>query len=98
MEYTEIWQPLLLIFITFLLGAILGSIFIYYKIKDENELLQIDIEFLKEIGVMTEDGIRLTHWPENLSDNKVLRDKISEIINGNPVTSLYVVKGLNWLW
>lgn len=40
-----------------------------------------DLDFLKEIGVMTKDGIRLIHWPEDIFENKTFRSKISEIIN-----------------
>ena len=48
MEYTEIWQPLLLIFTIFLIGLILGAALVYFYMVKDYDLLMIDLEFAEE--------------------------------------------------
>jgi|14BtaG_2_1085337.scaffolds.fasta_scaffold132560_2 hypothetical protein len=48
MEYTEIWQPLLLIFTIFFIGLILGAALVYFYMVKDYDLLMIDLEFAEE--------------------------------------------------
>jgi hypothetical protein len=48
MEYTEIWQPLLLIFTIFFIGLILGASLVYFYMVKDYDLLMIDLEFAEE--------------------------------------------------
>ena len=48
MEYTEIWQPLLLIFTCFVTGVLLGALLVYIRMKNDYDLLLIDLEFAEE--------------------------------------------------
>ena len=48
MEYTNYWEPLLLIVTCILIGWALGAYYMYQKMKDENSLLTIDLDMMKE--------------------------------------------------
>ena len=48
MEYTEVWQPLVLIFIVLIIGLILGVLITYYNMRRDYDLLLIDLEFAHE--------------------------------------------------
>ena len=48
MEYTNYWEPLLLIVTCKLIGWALGAYYMYQKMKDENSLLTIDLDMMKE--------------------------------------------------
>ena len=44
MEYTDILQPLLLIFVCFLVGAFFGALAMFRIMYNDNELLRIEAE------------------------------------------------------
>ena len=44
MEYTTLWQPLLLIFISFLIGAFFGALAMFWSMHTDKELLKIDAD------------------------------------------------------
>ena len=48
MEYTNIFQPLLLIFVSFLIGAFFGALAMFRIMYNDNELLRIDMEVNQE--------------------------------------------------
>ena len=48
MEYTTLWQPLLLIFISLLIGAFLGALAMFWIMRTDNELLRIDSDMNEE--------------------------------------------------
>ena len=48
MEYTNVWQPLLLIFVSFSIGLILGAFFTFWRMRIDNELLKIHSEVNEE--------------------------------------------------
>ena len=48
MEYTNYWEPLLLLVTCILIGWALGAYYMYQKMKDENSLLTIDLDMMKE--------------------------------------------------
>ena len=57
MEYTSILEPLLVIFISFLIGLFVGVLLLFKKMNTDNELLQIDLDIIRE---------RLQHCKETL--------------------------------
>ena len=48
MEYTDIWQPLILIFVCFLIGAFFGALAMFRIMYNNNELLRIETQVNKE--------------------------------------------------
>ena len=48
MEYTTLWQPLLLIFVSFLIGAFFGALAMFWIMYTDNELLRIDTDVNRE--------------------------------------------------
>tara|TARA_R110000744_G_scaffold293468_1_gene403845 strand:+ start:162 stop:380 length:219 start_codon:yes stop_codon:yes gene_type:complete len=48
MEYTNIFQPLILIFVCFLIGAFFGALAMFRIMYNDNELLRIDMEVNQE--------------------------------------------------
>ena len=48
MEYTTLWQPLLLIFVSFLIGAFFGALSTFWTMRTDNELLRIDADVNRE--------------------------------------------------
>ena len=48
MEYTTIWQPLLLIGVCFMIGAFFGALWMFYIMHTDNKLLQIDADIKEE--------------------------------------------------
>ena len=68
MEYTTIWQPLLLITICFIVGAFFGALCTFYTMNTDNKLLKIDADINAE---------RLKKCQENLDQylNKYVDDE-----------------------
>ena len=48
MEYTTLWQPLLLIFVSFLIGAFFGALAMFWIMYTDNELLRIEADVNRE--------------------------------------------------
>ena len=48
MEYANLWHPILLIAVTLFIGLVLGALYMYHKMKSENDLLEIDLDMMKE--------------------------------------------------
>ena len=48
MEYTTMWQPLVLIFVSVSIGGAIGSFYMFWSLHTENKLLQIDLEMVQE--------------------------------------------------
>jgi hypothetical protein len=48
MEYTSIWQPLTVIWVSFGTGLLLGSLGMFYRIHRENEALRDSREVLRK--------------------------------------------------
>jgi len=48
MEYTTIWQPLLLIMICFIIGSFFGALLMFYIMRTDNQLLKIDADINEE--------------------------------------------------
>jgi uncharacterized protein YneF (UPF0154 family) len=48
MEYTTIWQPLLLIMVCFMIGAFFGALWMFYIMYTDNKLLKIDADINEE--------------------------------------------------
>ena len=48
MEYTTIWQPLLLITLSLMIGAFFGALWMFYIMHTDNKLLKIDAEINEE--------------------------------------------------
>ena len=57
MEYTTLWQPLLLIFISLLIGAFLGALAMFWIMRTDNELLRIDADMNEEKLQKCEDQL-----------------------------------------
>ena len=48
MEYTDVLQPLILIFVCFLVGAFFGALAIFWIMYTDNELLRIEADVNRE--------------------------------------------------
>ena len=48
MEYTNVLQPLILIFVCFLMGAFFGALAMFWSMYNDNELLRIDADVNRE--------------------------------------------------
>ena len=48
MEYTTMWQPILLIFVSMTIGGAIGSFYMFWRLHTENKLLEIDLEMMQE--------------------------------------------------
>lgn len=48
MEYTHLWQPVLLIASTLFIGLVLGALYMYRKICADNDLIQVDLDVAHE--------------------------------------------------
>ena len=59
MEYTDIWQPLLLIFVSFSIGLVFGALFTFWRMRIDNELLKIDSEINKENLIKCESNLEI---------------------------------------
>ena len=57
MEYTALWQPLLLIFVSFLIGAFFGALAMFWSMYTDNQLLRIDAEIIEEKLLKCEDRL-----------------------------------------
>tara|TARA_R100001244_G_scaffold73799_1_gene59187 strand:+ start:326 stop:544 length:219 start_codon:yes stop_codon:yes gene_type:complete len=57
MEYITFWQPLLLIFISFLIGAFFGALAMFWSMHTDNELLRIDAEINEEKLLKCQDRL-----------------------------------------
>jgi membrane protein DedA with SNARE-associated domain len=57
MEYTTLWQPLLLIFVSFLIGAFFGALAMFWIMRTDNELLRIDVDMNEEKLQKCEDQL-----------------------------------------
>ena len=57
MEYTTLWQPLLLIFVSFIIGAFLGALAMFWIMRTDNELLRIDADMNEEKLQKCEDQL-----------------------------------------
>ena len=57
MEYTIIWQPILLIFISFLIGSFFGALAMFWSMRTDNELLRIDTEISEEKLLKCQDRL-----------------------------------------
>ena len=44
MEYTEIWQPLILIFISFSVGMFCGSLWMYFSMHNDTQQLKKELD------------------------------------------------------
>lgn len=44
MEYTTIWQPMILIFISFSIGMLAGSLWMFYIIHNSNKRLEQELD------------------------------------------------------
>ena len=57
MEYTTIWQPLLLIGVCFMVGAFFGTLLMFYIMYTDNKLLKIDAEVKEEKLIRCQDNL-----------------------------------------
>ena len=57
MEYTTLWQPLLLIFVSFIIGAFFGALGMFWIMRTDNELLRIDADMNEEKLQKCEDQL-----------------------------------------
>ena len=57
MEYTTLWQPLLLIFVSLLIGAFLGALAMFWIRHTDNGLLKIDIDMKEEELLKCQDEL-----------------------------------------
>ena len=67
MEYTNIWQPLLLIFVCFLIGAFFGALAMFRIMYNNNELLRIETEVNKE--ALRKCELQLDHYLNKYTDD-----------------------------
>ena len=57
MEYTTLWQPLLLIFVSLLIGAFLGALAMFWITHTDNGLLKIDADMKEEELLKCQDQL-----------------------------------------
>ena len=57
MEYTTLWQPLLLIFVSLLIGMFLGALAMLWITYKDNGLLKIDIDMKEEELLKCQDQL-----------------------------------------
>ena len=48
MEYTNLIQPLLCVFLSLTVGIIIGALYMFFKTKKDIELMEIDLEICVE--------------------------------------------------
>ena len=48
MEYTHLWQPILLIAVTLFIGLVYGALHMYRKMRADNDLIQVDLVIAHE--------------------------------------------------
>lgn len=44
MEYTHIWQPLIVIFVSFSMGVFFGSLLMFFKMTHDNEQMKKELD------------------------------------------------------
>ena len=48
MEYTTLWQPLMIIWFSFAIGAFIGALIMFYRMYNENETYLQQAEILRK--------------------------------------------------
>tara|TARA_R110002051_G_scaffold30319_5_gene70185 strand:+ start:126 stop:332 length:207 start_codon:yes stop_codon:yes gene_type:complete len=58
-EYTTIWQPLIVIFISFSIGMFFGSLWMFFRMSNDNQQLEKELDSKTRLLEVYEEWLTL---------------------------------------
>jgi hypothetical protein len=77
MEYTTMWQPLLLVFVSMTIGGAIGSFYMFWRLHTDYKLLEIDLQMALE---KLQDCVGLCRELKEELDKEIYNEEIQKKI------------------